>query len=190
MNDGLEQKIIKTVIESTIEAMAKEGCPFKGVLFAGLMIGKDGNPVLLEHNVRFGDPECQTLMMRLEGDLAKILMAAAKGDLQSIKHEITWSRQTSLCVVMAAKGYPGAYDKGSHIHGIDKANHIDGVQIFHAGTALDEDGQIISIGGRVLGVTAIGDTIKLAAKKAYMAVDIIEWPEGFCRRDIGWRALK
>ncbi|MCB1838761.1 MAG: phosphoribosylamine--glycine ligase [Alphaproteobacteria bacterium] len=189
MTEELERKILGNIIEPTIKGMAKEGCPFTGVLFAGLMV-KDGEPKLLEHNARFGDPECQTLMMRLEGDFAKILKAAADGKLESVKDELGWSPETSLCVVMAAKGYPGSYEKGTPISCLDQAAQVNDVQVFHAGTALAKDGGIVSNGGRVLGVTAKGKTVADAQKRAYEAVDRIDWPEGFCRRDIGWRALK
>ena len=189
MTPDLEQKIIHDIIEPTIAGMAAEDCPFTGVLFAGLMV-KDGEPTLLEHNVRFGDPECQTLMMRMQGDLAQILLAAAQGRLEEVKDQISWSDAPSLCVVMAANGYPGKYEKNSVIQGLTAANAVDGACVFHAGTAKDGSGKIISVGGRVLGVTALGTTIAEAQEKAYKSVDCIKWPEGFCRRDIGWRALK
>lgn len=186
MNDTLEQQIIADLIEPTIAGMAAEGCAFTGVLFAGVMV-KDGVPTLLEHNVRFGDPECQAVMMRLEGDLVEILYAAAQGRLDEVKDQVSWSDDPALCVVMAAKGYPGSYDKGSNINGLRDAQ--DAV-VFHAGTARNDDGDVTSIGGRVLGVTARGADIAEAQAKAYRAVDCIDWPEGFCRRDIGWRAVK
>ncbi len=189
MNDALEKQIIEDIIEPTIKGMASEGCPFTGVLFAGLMI-KDGKATLLEHNVRFGDPECQAIMMRLQGDLVDILQAAAQGRLDEVKDQVSWSRDPALCVVMAANGYPGSYQKNTVISGIDDANTIDDAYVFHAGTSRDENGNIISVGGRVLGVTASGDTIAKAQEQAYKAVDKISWNEGFCRRDIGWRALK
>jgi len=184
----LEAQVIKDLIEPTIAGMAAEGCPFTGVLFAGLMV-KDGVAKLLEHNVRFGDPECQPLMMRLEGDLVEILYAAAQGRLDEVKDDVTWSDDKTLCVVMAANGYPGSYQKGTPISGFKEANAVDGAYVFHAGTAEDEFGNVVNVGGRVLGVTAKGATIAEAQKRAYEAVDKIDWPEGFCRRDIGWRAL-
>ncbi|MCK5383955.1 MAG: phosphoribosylamine--glycine ligase [Alphaproteobacteria bacterium] len=184
----LEKQIIEKLIEPTIAGMAAEGCPFTGVLFAGLMV-KDGKATLLEYNVRFGDPECQPLMMRLEGDLVEILDAAAQGRLDEVKDQVSWSDDTTLCVVMAADGYPGAYEKGTHISGFEEANAVEGVYVFHAGTAENEFGDIVNVGGRVLGVTAKGATIAEAQKRAYEAVDKIDWPEGFYRRDIGWRAL-
>jgi len=189
MNEALEQQIIKDVIEPTIKGMASEGCPFTGVLFAGLMV-KDGKATLLEHNIRFGDPECQAIMMRLQGDLGEILHAAAQGRLDEVKDKISWSDDAALCVVMAANGYPASYKKNTSIKNIDEANAVEGSYVFHAGTAKDDNGNIISVGGRVLGVTAIGADIATAQERAYKSVDKIDWPEGFCRRDIGWRALK
>ena len=188
MTPALEQQIIEKTIEPTIAAMAAEGCAFTGVLFAGLMV-KDGVVTLLEHNIRFGDPECQTLMMRMQGDLAQILLAAAQGRLDEVKDQVSWSDDPAMCVVMAAKGYPGAYEKNTVISGIDQANEIDGAYVFHAGTAEGENGAVLSVGGRVLGVTATGATIAEAQTRAYKSVDCLDWAEGFCRRDIGWRAL-
>lgn len=188
INDALEEQIINDLIKPTIDGMASEGCPFTGVLFAGLMI-KDGKAKLLEHNVRFGDPECQALMMRLEGDLVDILKAAAQGKLDDVKGQVTWSKEPAMCVVMAANGYPGSYEKNTPIKNIEQANEIEGAYVFHAGTK-EEGGEILSIGGRVLGVTAKGNSIAQAQQRAYQAVDQIDWPKGFCRRDIGWRALK
>ena len=189
MDDALERHIIDTVIEPTIKGMATENCPFTGVLFAGLMV-KDGRATLLEHNIRFGDPECQALMMRMKGDLAEILLAAAQGRLDEVKDQVGWSDEPALCVVMAANGYPGSYAKNTVIRGIDQANAVDGAYVFHAGTARNDNGDIISAGGRVLGVTATGSTIMGAKDRAYNAVDRIDWPGGFCRRDIGWRAFQ
>lgn len=186
MNDVLEQQIIKDLIEPTIAGMAKDDCAFTGVLFAGVMV-KDGVPTLLEHNVRFGDPECQALMMRLQGDLVEILYAAAQGRLDEVKDQVSWSNEPALCVVMAADGYPGSYQKNTVISGFE--NVRDAV-VFHAGTSKNDVGDIISVGGRVLGVTAQGTDIAEAQAKAYKAADCIQWPEGFCRRDIGWRAIK
>lgn len=188
MTDELERKILTTIIEPTIKGMEAEGCPFTGVLFAGLMV-KDGVPKLLEHNARFGDPECQTLMLRMEGDLVKVLKAAADGRLESVRDEIKWSSDPALCIVMAAKGYPGDYKKGTPISG-RLSGGPPGVQVFHAGTARREDGQLVAQGGRVLGVCARAADLETAQKKAYEAVDAIDWPEGFCRRDIGWRAVQ
>ncbi len=189
MNDDLEQQIIDRLIKPTIAGMAAEGCPFTGVLFAGIMV-KDGVAKLLEHNVRFGDPECQTLMTRLQGDLAIILQAAAQGRLDEVSDQVSWAEQTAMCVVMAAEGYPGSYKKNTVIEGIDAANAVDESYVFHAGTDKDEQGNIISVGGRVLGVTAMGGTVQKAQENAYKAVDCVKWPDGFCRRDIGHHALK
>ncbi len=189
MNDDIERQIIENLIEPTIAGMAAEGCPFTGILFAGIMV-KDGVATLLEHNVRFGDPECQAIMMRLQGDLAQILLAGARGRLDEVKGEISWSKDHAICVVMAAEGYPASYKKNTVIKGLEQARDVKDAYVFHAGTAKDANGNIISIGGRVLGVTAIGSNIAKAQEQAYKAVDCIEWPEGFCRRDIGWRALK
>jgi phosphoribosylamine--glycine ligase len=185
MNDTLEKKIIDKIIQHTMEAMIAEGMPFSGVFFAGLMI-VEGEPKLIEYNVRFGDPECQTLMMRMEGDLPEILMASAQGKLETVS--VKWSNDAALCVVMAANGYPADYTKNTEIKNIAAADKIDGAKVFHAGTA-EKDGKILSIGGRVLGVTARGSTIAQAQERAYKAVDSIDWSGGFCRRDIGWRAL-
>lgn len=182
--ESLQQQAMQDIILPTVAAMKAEGCPFTGVLFAGLMLTKTG-PKLLEYNVRFGDPETQSLMMRFDGDLFQTLKACADGKLADA--EISFRFEAAMCIVMAAKGYPGDYQKGSVIKGFRKAASLANVKIFHAGTAL-VDGNIVSVGGRVLGVTALGATIKDAQTNAYQAVDCIEWPEGFCRRDIGWRA--
>lgn len=189
MTPEMEAEILERIIEPTIAGMEAEGCPFTGVLFAGIMI-VDGVPKLLEHNVRFGDPECQTLMMRLQGDLLDILNAAAHGRLAEVADQVSWSEKVALCVVMATKGYPGAYPKETPIGGLDSTMEIKDVTVFHAGTAKTEDGQLVSTGGRVLGVTALGESIAEAQRRAYMAVNRIDWPEGFCRSDIGWRALE
>lgn len=178
--------VMQTIILPTVRAMKKEGAPYTGVLFAGLMLTKLG-PKLLEYNVRFGDPETQVLMARFSGDLYQTLLACATGDLK--KADISFRKEAAVCVVMAAKGYPGAYGKGSVIRGLDKASALEGVKIFHAGTE-KRGNDIIAAGGRVLGVTALGADIAGAQAKAYQAVDAIDWPEGFCRRDIAWRALR
>ncbi|MBF0249532.1 MAG: phosphoribosylamine--glycine ligase [Alphaproteobacteria bacterium] len=182
----MQKRIMETIIQPTIDAMAAEGRPFKGVLFAGLMITKDG-PKVLEYNVRFGDPECQVLMARFSSDPLEALLACAEGRLADTK--ITWKRNTALVVVMAADGYPGHYAKGTEIKALDKAAAVDGALVFHAGTKA-KGKKILANGGRVLGVTAVGKTVKDAQAKAYEAVDQIDWPEGFCRRDIGWRAVE
>jgi phosphoribosylamine--glycine ligase len=182
----LHDQIMADIIEPTIKAMAAEGAPYKGVLFCGLMITKQG-PRVLEYNVRFGDPECQVLMARFDSDVLTALLACAEGRLNKIK--IKWKDETALVVVMAAEGYPGNYTKGTVVNGFAKAGAIEGVTIFHAGTQA-KGGKIIATGGRVLGVTATGKTVKAAQTLAYKGVDAIDWPQGFCRRDIGWRALK
>ncbi|MBT7942964.1 MAG: phosphoribosylamine--glycine ligase, partial [Alphaproteobacteria bacterium] len=133
-----------------------------------------------------GDPECQALMMRLESDALELLLACAEGQLD--KYKIKWRKEAAMTVVMAAEGYPGAYEQGSEIRGLDKAGKLKDVMVFHAGTR-DDDGRVVAAGGRVLGITALGKTIKAAQKRAYEAVDLIDWPDGFCRRDIGWRAI-
>jgi phosphoribosylamine--glycine ligase len=166
--------------------MAERGMPFSGVLYAGLMITGSG-PKLIEYNVRFGDPECQALMLRLKDDILTIMLAACDRTLDRIS--VRWWEDAALCVVMAAKGYPGEIRKGSEIGSLDSARQVEGVEIFHSGTAL-KDGNLVANGGRVLSVTARGQTIAEAQARVYRAVDLIDWPEGFCRRDIGWRALK
>jgi phosphoribosylamine--glycine ligase len=186
MTPDLCNRVMADIIEPTVRAMAEAGTPFKGVLYAGLMI-EDGAPKLIEYNVRFGDPECQALMLRLKSDLLPALLATAEGRLDGVK--LAWSEDPALCVVMAAKGYPGAYAKGSEIKGLDDAAREPGVQIFHAGTRRDGT-RILADGGRVLGVTATGRDIREAQMRAYAAVDKIDWPGGFCRRDIGWRAVE
>lgn len=186
MTPPMREIVMQTIILPTLKGMKNEGCPFKGVLFAGLMLTDDG-PILLEYNVRFGDPETQALMARFDADLYLALLACSTGGLDKVK--ISFRKEAALCIVMAANGYPGNYDKGTLIRGTEKANAIDDVMVFHAGTEL-RNGQLISAGGRVLGVTAIGATIAEAQTKGYKAVDLIDWPEGFCRRDIGWRAIQ
>ena len=188
MSAELEEKILHRIIQPTIKGMAAEGAPFTGVLYAGLMVMR-GEPYLIEYNVRFGDPECQAMMMRLKGDLVEILDAGAEGRLDEIMGKVTWADETALCVVMAANGYPGSYKKDTVIRGVEQADSDDAV-VFHAGTKRREDGELVSIGGRVLGVTAMGKTVAEARDKAYEAVDKIDWPDGFCRRDIAWRALE
>jgi phosphoribosylamine--glycine ligase len=180
------EKALERIVRPTIAAMAARGTRYMGVLYAGLMI-RDGEPKLIEYNCRFGDPECQVLMMRLRSDLATALIATRDGQL---KHPgLRWSDEAALTVVMATKGYPGDYAKGSEIRNLAVASQIEGVQIFHAATER-RDGKLIATGGRVLNVTALGKTVAEAQERAYRAVDLIDWPEGFCRHDIGWRALR
>lgn len=185
VDDAMAARIMDEIISPSIRGMAAEGRPFKGVLFAGLMIDDEG-PKLIEYNVRFGDPECQVLMMRLESDLLDALLACAEGRLDKL--ELKWCPDAAIVVVMATKGYPGRYKKGSEIHGVDTAVALKDVVVFHAGTQ-EVEGRLTAQGGRVLGVSARGKDVKDAQKKAYGAVDAIDWPEGFCRRDIGWRAI-
>jgi phosphoribosylamine--glycine ligase len=184
MTPDLCARVMAEIISPTMRAMTARGMPFKGVLYAGLMI-EDGVPKLIEYNVRFGDPEAQVLMMRLKSDLLPALLAVAEGRLEGVT--LDWHDDAALCVVMAAKGYPGAYDKGSPIRGLDAAAADPQVEIFHAGTKRD-DGRVLADGGRVLGVTARGATIAKARTFAYAAIDQIDWPQGFCRHDIGSRA--
>jgi phosphoribosylamine--glycine ligase len=186
MTEALRKKVMETIIHPTVAAMVKEGMPYKGVLFAGLMLTKTG-PKLLEYNARFGDPETQVLMMRLKSDLVPALMACAKGGLSKV--DIVFVPEAAVCVVMAASGYPGDVVKGTVIGGLEKAAQIPGVKVFHAGTQ-EEAGRVIATGGRVLGVTALAATFADARKQAYAAVDAIDWKEGFCRRDIGARVEK
>jgi phosphoribosylamine--glycine ligase len=187
----LQDELVERCILPAVRTMAEDGKPFTGVLFAGVMITKapDGTqtPKLLEYNVRFGDPECQVLMARMKSDLLPILLAAAEGRLDQVGVE--WRDDCALVVVMAAEGYPGSYKKNTVIKGLDEANKVDGVTVLHAGTASNDKGEVIATGGRVLGVTAYGASVKQARERAYQAVDRIQWPEGFCRRDIAWRAL-
>jgi len=184
MTPEMVGRIMREIVEPTLGGMAKLGAPFSGVLFAGLMITADG-PKLIEYNVRFGDPECQVLMMRLKDDLLVLLSAAADGQLAHISAR--WRDEAALTVVMAGKGYPGEPRRGSVIRGLDRVP--DGVEVFHAGTA-EKDGQIVANGGRVLNVTAMGRTVADAQALAYAGVDAIDWPDGFCRRDIGFRAIE
>ncbi len=187
---AMEAKVMSDIIAPTVAGMAAEGAPFKGVLYAGLMISAKGVKVL-EYNVRFGDPECQVLMMRLKSDILPALIATADGQLASF--DLRWRPEAALVVVMAANGYPGTYQKGTLIAGLDDAALVEGTEIFHAGTKLatvNGKAAVTANGGRVLGITAVGATVAEAQARAYRAVDRIRWPEGFCRRDIGWRAIK
>ncbi|RDV04935.1 phosphoribosylamine--glycine ligase [Undibacter mobilis] len=185
MTEAMNKRVMDEIILPTVAALKKAGAPFKGVLFAGLMITKDG-PQLIEYNVRFGDPETQVIMLRMMSDLLPALIASRDGQLKNF--DLRWYADAALTVVMAAKGYPGSYQKGTVIKGLDKASEIDGVEIFHAGTKT-EGGNIVANGGRVLNVCARGKTVAEAQSRAYAAIDRIEWPEGFCRRDIGWQAI-
>lgn len=186
MTDAMNARVMSEMITPTLRAMKAMGAPYKGVLFAGIMITKDG-PKLVEYNARFGDPETQVLMLRMMSDVLPALIACADGQLKNFS--LRWFDDVALTVIMATKGYPGDYGKGSVITGLDEAGKIDGVEIFHAGTAT-KDGKLIANGGRVLNVCASGKTVSEARQRAYQAVDLIQWPEGFCRRDIGWRAVE
>ncbi|RFC63783.1 phosphoribosylamine--glycine ligase [Fulvimarina endophytica] len=183
LSEAQVKRAMREIVEPTMRGMAEAGSPFKGVLYAGLILTEDG-PKLIEYNVRFGDPECQVLMMRLKSDLLPILIAAAKGDLSGIEPE--WSSERALTVVMASKGYPGAYDKATEIAHLPEAGAK--ARIFHAGTGL-RDGRLVATGGRVLNVTASGETVREAARIAYDLVDRVEWENGFWRSDIGHRAI-
>jgi phosphoribosylamine--glycine ligase len=174
------------IVRPTAAAMAARGAPFRGVLYAGLMLTADG-PKLIEYNVRFGDPETQALMLRFDSDLLDLLLATTEGRLASAM--LQWSGDAALTVVMAARGYPGAYEKGSIIAGLDRADALPGVKVFHAGTAIS-GGRLVSAGGRVLNASARGATIAEAQARAYAGVAAIDWPDGFCRRDIGGRAAR
>jgi phosphoribosylamine---glycine ligase len=185
MTDAVCARVMDEIVSPTLRAMRAKGMPFRGVLFAGLMITDQG-PKLIEYNVRFGDPECQVLMLRMMSDLVPALLASADGQLKNF--DLRWFPEPALTVVMAAKGYPGDYAKGTRIEGLDEAAKVEGVEIFHAGTTA-KDGQILANGGRVLNVCASGSTVAEAQRRAYEAVDRIRWPEGFCRRDIGWQAV-
>ena len=180
LDDALVDNVMATIVRPTIAEMKARRMPFRGVLYAGLMLTKSG-PKLIEYNVRFGDPECQVLMLRLESDLLELLSAAATGRLGRTRPR--WKSETAVTVVMAARGYPGAYAKGSEIKGLGRAAEMPGVTIFHAGTAMEND-KLVAGGGRVLNVSATGASADEARRRAYAAVDAIDWPGGFFRRDI------
>jgi len=186
MTPDLERRALNEIVLPTVRAMRAMATPYRGVLYAGLMITAEG-PKLIEYNVRFGDPECQVLMLRLMSDLLPALIATRDGVLKNFA--LRWHPEAALTVVMAAKGYPGNYIRGSEITGIEDAAKIEGVEIFHAGTR-GEDGRIVANGGRVLNVCALGKTVAQAQACAYEAVDRIRWPEGFYRRDIGFLAVE
>ena len=186
MTPALCTEALEKIVKPTIRALADMGHPYVGVLYAGLILTKDG-PKLIEYNCRFGDPECQVLMMRLKDDLVTLMLACCDGTLDKVTAR--WFDDAALTVVVCARGYPGEVEKGSDIRGLEGASAMEGVEIFHAGTAM-KNGAIIANGGRVLNVTARGRTVKEARDRAYATVDRIDWPEGFCRRDIGWRAIE
>jgi len=182
----VHEQIMSRIILPTVAGMKQRGMPFRGVLYAGVMLTEQG-PKLFEYNVRFGDPECQVLMLRMMSDIVPAFLAACDGELKHF--DLRWYDEPALTVVMAAKGYPGDYRKGTRIDGLDDAAKIDGVEIFHAGTVA-KDGAIFANGGRVLNVCATGKTVREAQARAYQAVDLIRWPDGFCRRDIAWQAVE
>ena len=186
IDEAMSARVMAEIITPTLRAMQAMGAPYKGVLYAGLMITADG-PKLIEYNARFGDPETQVLMLRLMSDLVPALLASRDGQLKSF--DLRWYPDPALTVVMAAKGYPGDYARGSVIEGLDDAAKVEGVEIFHAGTKADGN-RILANGGRVLNVSAIGKTVREAQARAYEAISRIRWPEGFYRHDIGWRAVE
>jgi phosphoribosylamine---glycine ligase len=185
MTSALTERAMAEIVRPTVAGMAAEGTPYRGVLYAGLMLTETG-PQLLEYNVRFGDPECQALLPRLMTDLGQLLQGGAEGVLGHM--DLRWYPEHVMTVVMAAAGYPGDYASGSEIRGLARAGELEGVVVFHAGTRI-EDGRVLANGGRVLNVTASGATLAEARARAYEAIDLIDWPGGFCRRDIGWRVL-
>lgn len=193
VSEQIMERVKRQIAQPMLRGMAKDGMPYQGVLYIGVMVTAEG-PKVVEFNARFGDPECQVLMAGLAGDIVPAILASATGGLEGNEaafeslFELERFRPTAT-VVMASKGYPGAYGKGSAIRGLKEAGKMEGVTVFHAGTDAAPDGAIIAKGGRVLNVTASGDTLREAVNRAYAAVDVIDWPEGFCRRDIGWRAL-
>ncbi len=185
LTDAIAAQAMAEIVLPTIQEMARRGTPYQGVLYAGLMI-EEGRARLVEYNARFGDPECQVLMMRLGAQALDLLLACAEGRLSEVR--ANWADDHALTIVMAAKGYPGAYTKGTVIRGLEALPETSSQMVFHAGTTA-RDGAITATGGRVLNVTARGATLAEAQARAYAMVDAIDWPEGFCRRDIGWRAL-
>jgi phosphoribosylamine--glycine ligase len=185
VTEEVHQKAMEQVVQRAVDGMAAEGCPYQGIVYAGLMV-KDGEVKTLEFNARFGDPECQPLLMRMKSDLVPLLLAVAEGDLS--KHAIEWHDQAAICVVLAAEGYPGDYPKGDEITGIEAAEAVGEVTVFHAGTA-EQDGHIVTSGGRVLGVTALGSSVADAIERAYQGVSRISWRGMQFRKDIGQKAI-
>jgi len=186
VSDEIHQRIMKEVIYPTVEGMAAEGNDYTGFLYAGLMIGSDGTPKVIEYNCRFGDPETQPIMMRLQSDLVELCLAAAKGELAGV--ETQWDPRAAVGVVMAAGGYPGSYPKGDVISGIP--HEEDSMKVFHAGTSLNENGEVLTNGGRVLCATALGNTVTQATQQAYTQVNQIQWNDVYYRKDIAWRAIE
>ena len=187
VTDDVHQRTMERIIWPTVKGMAAEGNTYTGFLYAGLMIDKQGNPKVIEFNCRFGDPETQPIMLRMKSDLVELCLAACEGKLDEQKSE--WDERASLGVVMAAGGYPGDYRTGDVIHGLPLEDVADG-KVFHAGTKLADDEQVVTSGGRVLCVTALGDTVADAQKRAYALMTDIHWDDSFCRKDIGWRAIE
>lgn len=187
VTDDVHQRTMERIIWPTVKGMAAEGNTYTGFLYAGLMIDKQGNPKVIEFNCRFGDPETQPIMLRMKSDLVELCLAACEGKLDAQKSE--WDKRASLGVVMAAGGYPGDYRNGDVIHGLPLEDVADG-KVFHAGTKLADDEQVVTSGGRVLCVTALGDTVAEAQKRAYALMTDIRWDDCFCRHDIGWRAIE
>ena len=191
VNEKVEKQVMEEVISPLVKGLAAEGCPFQGVIFAGLMVDSDtGMAKVLEFNVRFGDPECEVLMYRLQTDLLDVLLSACEGTLDQMR-PLEWLPESALVVIMAASGYPGSYEKGTVIRGEENVTS-ENVKVFHANTSLcEETGDLKVAGGRVLAVTATGQTVQEAQRRAYSeGVDVIQWPQGYCRRDIGWRAIE
>jgi phosphoribosylamine--glycine ligase len=186
LTEAVCAQVMDQMIYPTLRALAAMGSPYKGVLYAGVMVTSEG-PKLVEYNARFGDPECQVQMLRMMSDIVPALIASADGQLKNFS--LRWFDDVALTVIMATRGYPGDYARGSVIEGLDNAAKVEGVEIFHAGTKA-KDGKILANGGRVLNVCALGKTVSQAQQRAYQAVDRIKWPEGFCRRDIGWQAVE
>jgi phosphoribosylamine--glycine ligase len=184
VTDEVERRVLREVVEPTLAGMRAEKTPFRGALFVGLMI-VDGAPMVLEYNVRFGDPECEVLMARYGGSMLALLDGSARGDLGDVTP--SWEAPAAMSVVIAAGGYPGTYDKGKTIEGLDVAGAMEHVQVFHAGTAREDSG-VVTAGGRVLTITAVGESIDQAAERAYRAADAIDFEGRQLRRDIGWRA--
>jgi phosphoribosylamine---glycine ligase len=185
MTDAICARVMDEMIHPTLRALQAMGAPYKGVLYAGIMVTSEG-PKLVEYNARFGDPECQVLMLRMKSDVLPALLACADGQLKHF--DLRWHDDAAITVIMATRGYPGDYGKGSVIRGLDKAKAAEGVEIFHAGTKRAGN-DLLANGGRVLNVCAMGKTVGEARERAYRAIDLVDWPEGFCRRDIGWRAV-
>jgi phosphoribosylamine--glycine ligase len=183
---AIQAEIMAKIIVPTVSGMRARGTPFRGVLYAGVMLTADG-PKLFEYNVRFGDPECQVLMLRMMSDIVPAMLASCDGQLKNF--DLRWFPDPALTVVMAARGYPGDYTKGTRIEGLEDAARVEGAEIFQAGT-ISKDGTILANGGRVLNICASGKTVTEAQRRAYEAVERIKWPDGFCRRDIGWQAVE